>query len=418
MRTLYLLSHDLRLDDNPALRLAAQSEQLLLVYIVNPAWFKVNQYGSVSMGAHRWRFVQQALRDLDNQLRALGQRLLVIEGEPIETVSRLLQQYQIQRVVSSQQFGSDEIDILSELQRRHHPLPFDTVDNYTLFDRQSLPMSVAEIPETYSRFRRKAEKATTPAALAMPQTLPAMISPDAEHNLLTQWVELEDSESQFRGGETAAREHVDAYFAGNLPLSYKLVRNELDGWENSSKMSAWLNAGCLSARRLLQRIHSYEEFRERNDSTYWLYVELLWREYFQWLALKISKTLFARDGNAEHAYAGKYDPQGLSAWCEGNTDYPLVNACMRQLNATGYLSNRGRQIAASCLINELRGDWRYGAAWFEQQLVDYDVAANWGNWQYIAGVGADTRGGRHFNLAKQTEIYDADGSYRSRWLGC
>ena len=89
---------------------------------------------------------------------------------------------------------------------------------------------------------------------------------------------------------------------------------------------------------------------------------------------------------------------------------------MKQLSATDYLSNRGRQIAASCLINELEGDWRYGAAWFENQLIDYDVAANWGNWQYLAGVGADPRGGRHFNLAKQTEIYDADGRYRSRWL--
>lgn len=76
-------------------------------------------------------------------------------------------------------------------------------------------------------------------------------------------------------------------------------------------------------------------------------------------------------------------------WCKGNTPYPLVNACMRELLATGYLSNRGRQIVASCLINELKLDWRYGAAWFQQQLIDYDTAVNWGNWQYIAGVGAD-----------------------------
>ena len=71
---------------------------------------------------------------------------------------------------------------------------------------------------------------------------------------------------------------------------------------------------------------------------------------------------------------------------------------------------------ASCLVNELKEDWRYGAAWFEQQLLDYDVAVNWSNWQYIAGVGVDPRGGRHFNLAKQAELYDADGRYRERWL--
>src|SRR5690606_10442456 len=86
-----------------------------------------------------------------------------------------------------------------------------------------------------------------------------------------------------------------------------------------------------------------------------------------------------------------------------------------ELKATGYLSNRGRQIAASCFVNELGLDWRYGAAWFEHQLLDYDVASNWGNWQCIAGVGVDPRGGRHFNLDKQAESCDPDGSYRARW---
>jgi deoxyribodipyrimidine photo-lyase len=88
---------------------------------------------------------------------------------------------------------------------------------------------------------------------------------------------------------------------------------------------------------------------------------------------------------------------------------------MQQLNHPGYLSNRGRQIAASSLVYDLGLDWRAGAGYFENRLVDYDVASNWGNWQYIAGVGADTRGGRHFNIAKQTRQYDPDGSYVDRW---
>ena len=90
---------------------------------------------------------------------------------------------------------------------------------------------------------------------------------------------------------------------------------------------------------------------------------------------------------------------------------------MRQLNETGYMSNRGRQIAASALINELGLDWRCGAAYFEQQLIDYDPASNWGNWQYIAGVGADPRGGRHFSIEKQTALYDPRGEYIARWRG-
>jgi deoxyribodipyrimidine photo-lyase len=88
---------------------------------------------------------------------------------------------------------------------------------------------------------------------------------------------------------------------------------------------------------------------------------------------------------------------------------------MKELNATGFLSNRGRQIVASCLVNELAIDWRYGAAYFEQQLLDYDVGSNWGNWQYLAGVGADPRGKRHFDLEKQTKQFCPDGLYINKW---
>ena len=90
---------------------------------------------------------------------------------------------------------------------------------------------------------------------------------------------------------------------------------------------------------------------------------------------------------------------------------------MHQLNHTGYMSNRGRQLVASCLVHELGLDWRYGAAYFETQLIDYDVCSNWGNWQYLAGVGADPRGSRQFNLEKQTQMYDPNHEFIERWQG-
>jgi len=94
-----------------------------------------------------------------------------------------------------------------------------------------------------------------------------------------------------------------------------------------------------------------------------------------------------------------------------------VNALMHQLVATGWMTNRGRQIAASYLVNELNHDWRYGAAFFEKHLIDYDVGSNYGNWQYIAGVGTDPRGGRHFNIDKQAAQYDPDGHFTTKWDG-
>ena len=129
------------------------------------------------------------------------------------------------------------------------------------------------------------------------------------------------------------------------------------------------------------------------------------------------KRLFAFQGIKQQKPLTSFYPERFRKWCSGNTPYPLVNACMKQLNATGFMSNRGRQIVASCLVNELAVDWRYGAAYFEQQLLDYDVASNWGNWQYLAGVGADPRGKRYFDLNKQTRQYDPDGLFINKWQG-
>jgi deoxyribodipyrimidine photo-lyase len=127
--------------------------------------------------------------------------------------------------------------------------------------------------------------------------------------------------------------------------------------------------------------------------------------------------VFQQDGVRRVRRNATFCGHRFQAWCQGNTEYPLVNAAMNQLRETGYLSNRARQIVASCFVNELELDWRYGAAWFEQQLVDYDVASNYGNWQYLAGVGADPRGQRHFDLDKQTRQFDPDRAYIRKWRG-
>jgi deoxyribodipyrimidine photo-lyase len=102
-------------------------------------------------------------------------------------------------------------------------------------------------------------------------------------------------------------------------------------------------------------------------------------------------------------------------WKNGQTGNQFVDANMNELNATGFMSNRGRQNVASYLCNDLKLDWRYGAAYFEEQLIDYDVCSNWGNWAYIAGVGNDPRGHRFFNVEKQAHDYDKEHKYRELW---
>jgi len=416
MKTLYWVTKDLRLDDNPALQQAAKGESLLITYCVDPRWFSPYRYHVASLGTHRWNFLQESLSQFNKALACFGQSLVIYYERPEVQLTQLIVELGIDKLVCSRQFGVDEKSVLSFLAARFDHLEIDEVDTTTLFNQDSLPFAVADIPETYSQFRRAIEAQPTPTPIDSPCILPS--PPEINSSRVTRpaWVPSpKSSQCQFVGGEHNASAHMEKYFAGDLPATYKTTRNQLDGWDNSSKMSPWLNGGDLSPRRLKQRLDLYEASVAANESTHWLYIELLWREYFQWLTLKIGSSLFTLKGNTSCRHLGCFYPERFQQWCHGSTPYPLVNACMIQLKQTGYLSNRGRQIAASCFINEMEMDWRYGAAWFEHQLVDYDVAANWGNWQYIAGVGADPRGGRHFNLAKQQELYDPNGEYQARW---
>ena len=141
------------------------------------------------------------------------------------------------------------------------------------------------------------------------------------------------------------------------------------------------------------------------------------RDFFAFFALKHGRKIFLRDGVAGKRWGGPgwdADPEALRRWKEGRTGFPLVDANMREMAATGFMSNRGRQNAASYLALDLNHDWRAGADHFESQLVDYDVCSNWGNWVSAAGL----TGGRvnKFNISKQSRDYDAAGDYLRTWL--
>jgi deoxyribodipyrimidine photo-lyase len=188
------------------------------------------------------------------------------------------------------------------------------------------------------------------------------------------------------------------------------------GTNYSSKFSAWLSFGCLSPRYIYEEVQKYEQTRVKNDSTYWLTFELLWRDFFRFICSKHGNKIFYKSGLQELNLPWLEDWQRFNLWCEGKTGYPLVDANMRELAATGFMSNRGRQNVASFLTKNLGIDWRMGAEWFESLLVDYDVCSNWGNWNYTAGVGNDARGFRYFNIPKQSKDYDPKGDYLRHWL--
>lgn len=418
MNGLFWFRHDLRLHDNSALlKVSAQSQRLLCVYVVDPAWFRPTLQQSKPLGAIRWQFIREALQDLQIQLAQLGQTLVIRVGQPETVISELIVAHDIQVIGVTHVPATYERRDVAHLQQVHRSLQWVVGDNFTLFAEQQLPFIVDDLPKIFTPFRQRVESIALLPPAAPPQELPPAIASASDPLPMLSLPAASPHAMIFFGGETAGLAQLQYYLHDTSHVShYKETRNGLDGWDFSSKFSPWLAQGCLSARQIMAELQAYEARHGANDSTYWLYFELLWREYFQWLHQRYGSRLYALRGISNQNPLLTFYPEAFMAWREGNTDAPFVNAFMRQLRETGWMSNRGRQIVASYLINELCVDWRFGAAWFEEQLIDYDPASNWGNWQYLAGVGTDPRGRRQFNIAKQQREHDPTSEFIQRYV--
>ena len=412
MRQLHWFQTDLRLTDNPALFSARDADSLLCVYLMPKPRPWCNLTG---LGAQRDRFLRESLQELKLQLQQFGQDLMVLEGSPELVLPNLVDRFSVNRITCSFSPGWHEAQAVSFLKEKL-PIPMDVFRGTTLFDAEQFPFKIEDLPDTFSPFRRKVEKIKVHRPLPVPKDLPP--PPSAQFDSIPRAGAAPHPGLPLPGGSRAGLRRLDQFlFQTHAIADYKQTRNDLDGLSGSSTLSPWLATGSLSVRTVAHDIFRYEREEQSNESTYWLFFELLWREFFHWRAILDERTLFKHNGRSGKHLLTTFEPRQFARWCAGDTDYPLVNALMRQLNATGWMSNRGRQIAASCLIHELGLDWRYGAAYFEQQLIDYDVGSNYGNWQYIAGVGSDPRGGRQFNLAKQAAQYDPDNTFTAKWQG-
>ena len=416
---------DLRLDDNPTVAdAAAQATELVPVYVVDPRRRGQSEYGPEKLGGHRARFRREAILDLRQSLRDLGGELFVWEGHAEAVVSDIVETVDADAVFAQTKPATEEIE-------REHAvktaLP-GTVDferrwTHTLYHINDLPTPYDRIDDTFTPWRKEAEDVVevrdpvpAPESVSIPADLPPGEIPTLSDLTVDSPPEDDRSVLSFEGGETPGKRRVDSYiWEGDHLREYKQTRNGLLGADYSSKFSPWLAAGCLSPRWLHREIQRYEDDRVANEDTYWLVFELLWRDFFQFQFLKHGADFFAPGGIRGVEKDWRQDREQFDRWKRGETGVPFVDANMRELNRTGYISNRGRQNVASFLADALAVDWRWGAAYFEQQLVDYDVASNWGNWAYQAGVGNDSRD-NHFDVLSQAEYYDDGAEYVRRWL--
>ena len=418
---------DLRLSDNETLvKAISQSDQIIPVYCFDESHYEITNYGFNKTGNFRTQFLLESLLDLDKNLRELGSGLVILRGKPEVEISKIAQQYKVQKVFAKREvtFEEKQTKLLVQTELWKLQCEIETFSTSTLYHAEDLPFSIKDIPDIFTNFRKKTEQDSKiravfekPLKINSP-LIPEIKLPTMEDLGLT--VTPIDSRAvlQFIGGETEAIKRLNHYFFETKAISiYKETRNGMVGADYSSKFSAWLSMGCISPRYIYSELKKYESQFGANESTYWLVFELLWRDYFRFMMKKYHNKFFQQAGIQNKGITvNKHNINQLNDWINGNTGVNFVDANMLELQQTGFMSNRGRQNVASYFCNDLKLDWRYGAAYFEQQLIDYDVCSNWGNWAYLAGVGNDPRGNRYFNIEKQASDYDKNKVFRNLWL--
>jgi deoxyribodipyrimidine photo-lyase len=420
--------NDLRLHDHlPLTQALAEGASVIPLYCFDDRQFGRTKFGFPKTGAFRSQFLLESITDLRNSWRSQGSDLIIRRGLPEVIIPALVEQWGITDVYYHREVTAEEIAVSTALERSLKPIGIDCKSfwGHTLYRLQDLPFSLPHLPELFTKFRKDVERDSyvqkpLPAPTSLPP-LPVDLDPGNLPSLNDLGLEVPEFDSRgvlaFHGGETAGIDRLNEYIWQRDRLRvYKETRNGMLGADYSSKFSAWLGLGCLSPRYIYQQIKKYENERIENDSTYWLIFELLWRDYFRFIAAKHGNQIFKRSGLQGVDLTWKEDWQRFDLWREGKTGFPLVDANMRELLATGFMSNRGRQNVGSFLTKNLGIDWRMGAEWFESLLIDYDPCSNWGNWNYTAGVGNDARGFRFFNIIKQSQDYDRDGKYVKHWL--
>ncbi len=420
--------NDLRLHDNKVLTRAIQeNDEVVCVYVFDSFWWSRDAFGNRKTGAFRTAFLLESVHNLRKNLQKLGSDLVVRFGATSTEFQALAKQFDFDAVYYQEGFAFEEDHVVTTLQQSFPSVTYHGIDGATLLEWEDLPFdSFHQFPNGFTSFRKKVEsksievKQPLPVPYSIP-SLPAEMSAGEIPSMNEFGYENVSVDKRcvlpFAGGEDEAVARLNHYVWDTKKLGYyKKTRNGLLGADYSSKFSAWLAHGCISPKYIYQEVKQFEQEVVKNDSTYWLVFELLWRDFFHFIGRKHGNKLFFKQGIKSSPKSASQNLETYEKWRLGETGIPFIDANMKELLHTGFMSNRGRQNVASFLVKDLGIDWRMGAAWFEHQLLDYDVFSNYGNWNYQAGIGTDPRDDRWFNVIWQSKKYDPKGKYIRNWL--
>ena len=415
--------NDLRVDDHNGLKLALNnSNKVVGFYCFNPKVFSENKLGFRKTDVFRTKFLIETVDNLKENLKKNNISLIIKIGDPVEELSNVITQHNISNIYLQKEWTKEEYDEEALLKSKLTNVLFHSTYDQFLYHPDDVDNQF--ISDVFTSFRKYCEKKVDVRNLTFNSyklNSENLLKENYEVPSLDQlgfddFILDNRSAFNFSGGSDSAKERLNQYLWKSRKINYyKQTRNGLIGLDYSSKFSPWLANGSISPREIYWEIKEYEKDILKNQSTYWLVFELIWRDYFKYISLKYGSKIFKIGGILEKEYEWSDDVRIFKEWTEGRTVEPFVNANMIELNSTGWMSNRGRQNVASFLAKELKIDWRWGASYFESKLIDYDVHSNYGNWMYVSGVGNDPRD-RKFNIKFQAERYDPLNKYQNMWL--
>jgi deoxyribodipyrimidine photo-lyase len=410
--TLWWLRRDLRLEDNQALHAALRhGTRVVPVFVLDPVLL-----ASPYSGDKRLAFLYDGLRALDAELRRRGSYLVVRHGSLVESLSILLSETGAEAIYA-------EGDVSPYATRRDaavaRALPLQLTGGLTVHPPEGVRKADGGSYTVYTPYSRAWK------ALPMPargELLPAPDHLDTPAGLSTEPIppaphpgDAARVKEGFPAGEAEAHRRLTAFTEG--PIHDYAERRDRVDLSATSSLSPYLRFGMISARRVVvAALEARDGAQTAKGAESWLN-ELIWREFYISILAKFPAVRRQSFREAYRRLRWDNDPEAFAAWQEGRTGYPVVDAAMRQLLATGWMHNRARMIVASFLTKDLLIDWRWGERHFMQHLIDGDPAANNGGWQWTAGTGTDAAPYfRIFNPVSQGERHDPEGTYIRRWV--
>jgi deoxyribodipyrimidine photo-lyase len=394
-----LFTRDLRVYDNPALDAAVRRAESVV-----PLFVLEDPLVSGPLAApNRVRFLLEAVDDLRSSLRKRGGDLVIRRGGTVGEVIRLARDTGAEGV-----FCADDVSGYAAARQRRLTaacrqarLELVLSPGVTVVPPGELrPSGGGDHYRVFTPYLRSWERVKRRPVAAAPEKvhLPDGLKPGEVPDLAAR----RKGTGTFPGGESAATKRLDAWLRSGGVDGYADGRNDMAG-DETSRLSPYLHFGCLSPLQLAEAAGPGEFTRQ-----------LAWRDFFHQVtaAFPAITTRDYRPGRVRW----RDDREAFDAWREGRTGVPIVDAGMRQLQQEGWMHNRARMIVASLLCKQLRIDWRLGARHFMDLLADGDIANNYGNWQWAAGTGNDTRPGRVLSPLRQATRFDAAGDYVRRYV--